>query len=312
MSAPAPKPPQSSHFSSGSLTNAAGKRGDDAGWPTHESARGAGQSSLSRLGHAGWWLWPRLLDALDTGVQAALTLVAAPPGAGKSALLSSWIAEGRPQSPSHGSRWTPTTPTDAVSGAPRIEALIRVTGDERVGALAVSRRQRLNVDALLAPLVDAIDAARRARRPRPGRLPRGLGGAQGRPRAPDPVPARGVAPRARHARRPANRARAPAPRRATDRDPRRRPRLHPRRGRRAVRRSGGRAPAGRRGRALAAHGRVGRRAALGRPVAAAPSGARRLHRALRRHRRHRATTWSARSSRTSPRIGATSCCARRS
>ena len=35
---------------------------------------------------------PRLLDRLDSGVQGPLTLVAAPAGAGKSALVSSWIA----------------------------------------------------------------------------------------------------------------------------------------------------------------------------------------------------------------------------
>ena len=41
----------------------------------------------------------RLLDRLDTGVDGPVTLVAAPAGAGKSALLSSWIAEGRPEGP---------------------------------------------------------------------------------------------------------------------------------------------------------------------------------------------------------------------
>jgi ATP/maltotriose-dependent transcriptional regulator MalT len=36
----------------------------------------------------------RLLDVLDAGMLASLTVLSAPAGAGKSALLSSWIAEG--------------------------------------------------------------------------------------------------------------------------------------------------------------------------------------------------------------------------
>ncbi len=38
----------------------------------------------------------RLLDALDDGIRRPLTLISAPPGAGKTALLASWIAAGGP------------------------------------------------------------------------------------------------------------------------------------------------------------------------------------------------------------------------
>jgi LuxR family maltose regulon positive regulatory protein len=42
-------------------------------------------------------LRPRLFDVLDRGTQGGLTLVSAPAGAGKTALLSSWLAERPPQ-----------------------------------------------------------------------------------------------------------------------------------------------------------------------------------------------------------------------
>jgi len=40
----------------------------------------------------GWVARPRLDAALERGLQAPLTLIAASPGAGKSALLGSWVA----------------------------------------------------------------------------------------------------------------------------------------------------------------------------------------------------------------------------
>src|SRR3954447_9897664 len=40
----------------------------------------------------GWVARPRLEAALERGLQAPLTLIAAPPGAGKTALLGSWAA----------------------------------------------------------------------------------------------------------------------------------------------------------------------------------------------------------------------------
>src|SRR3954451_20174792 len=41
----------------------------------------------------------RLLDALDAGAQAPVTLLAAPPGYGKTALLSGWVVSGRAGAP---------------------------------------------------------------------------------------------------------------------------------------------------------------------------------------------------------------------
>jgi LuxR family transcriptional regulator, maltose regulon positive regulatory protein len=41
----------------------------------------------------------RLLDRLDRGVERPLTMIAAPPGAGKTALVASWITSGRPPGP---------------------------------------------------------------------------------------------------------------------------------------------------------------------------------------------------------------------
>jgi LuxR family transcriptional regulator, maltose regulon positive regulatory protein len=42
---------------------------------------------------------PRLIEALDAGSRRPLTLLAAPPGAGKTVLLGRWIAEGEPPGP---------------------------------------------------------------------------------------------------------------------------------------------------------------------------------------------------------------------
>jgi LuxR family transcriptional regulator, maltose regulon positive regulatory protein len=42
---------------------------------------------------------PRLLDLLDAGTQGPLTLLAAPAGAGKTVLLATWVATGRPPGP---------------------------------------------------------------------------------------------------------------------------------------------------------------------------------------------------------------------
>src|SRR5258707_13873892 len=53
---------------------------------------------------------PRLLAALDAGAQRALTLVAAPAGAGKSALVGSWVHAGRAPGPV---AWLSLDETDA-------------------------------------------------------------------------------------------------------------------------------------------------------------------------------------------------------
>jgi LuxR family transcriptional regulator, maltose regulon positive regulatory protein len=98
----------------------------------------------------------RLLDLLDSGVQGPLTLVAAPAGAGKSALVSSWIAEGRPLGPV---AWLSLDADDADRrrfwrGV--LAALARATGDDAVAALAVSPREPMNMDMVLPALVDAL------------------------------------------------------------------------------------------------------------------------------------------------------------
>ena len=56
---------------------------------------------------------PRLLDRLDAGVRGAVTLVAAQAGAGKTVLLSSWVAAGDLPGPV---AWpTPTSTQDHVT-----------------------------------------------------------------------------------------------------------------------------------------------------------------------------------------------------
>ena len=102
----------------------------------------------------------RLLDRLDTGVQGPLTLVAAPAGAGKSALLSSWIAEGRPPGPV---AWLSLDTDDADRrrfwrGV--LAALAKATGDDAVAALAVSPREPMRMGLVLPALVDALEGAK--------------------------------------------------------------------------------------------------------------------------------------------------------
>jgi LuxR family transcriptional regulator, maltose regulon positive regulatory protein len=98
----------------------------------------------------------RLLDQLDEGVQAALTLVAAPAGAGKSALVVSWIAAGRAPGPV---AWLSLDTDDSDRRRfwrAVLEALARATGDEAVAALAVSPREPMSMDLVLPALVDAL------------------------------------------------------------------------------------------------------------------------------------------------------------
>ena len=98
----------------------------------------------------------RLLDLLDTGMQGPLTLVAAPAGAGKSALVSSWIAEDRPPGPV---AWLSLDADDADRRRfwrAVLATLARATGDEAVAALAVSPREPMNIEMVLPALVDAL------------------------------------------------------------------------------------------------------------------------------------------------------------
>jgi LuxR family maltose regulon positive regulatory protein len=99
---------------------------------------------------------PRLLDVLDEGVRGALTLVAAPAGAGKSALLASWIAGDRSPGPVG---WLSLDADDADRRRfwrAVIETLRRATGDEAVAALEVSPREPLSTDLVLPGLVEAL------------------------------------------------------------------------------------------------------------------------------------------------------------
>jgi LuxR family maltose regulon positive regulatory protein len=100
----------------------------------------------------------RLLDALDAGVQGPLTLLAAPAGAGKSALLSSWVAAGRAPGPV---AWLSLDGDDADRRRfwrALLGTLGHATGDERLTALAVSPREPMDIDLVLPALVDALDA----------------------------------------------------------------------------------------------------------------------------------------------------------
>jgi LuxR family maltose regulon positive regulatory protein len=103
----------------------------------------------------------RLLDVLDTGVRGPLTLVTAPAGAGKSALVSSWIAEGRAPGPV---AWLTLDADDADRRRfwrAVLQALARATGDDAVAALAVSPREPMRIELVLPTLVDALAGRRR-------------------------------------------------------------------------------------------------------------------------------------------------------
>ena len=103
----------------------------------------------------------RLFACLDRGVERPLTLLAAPPGAGKTALLASWIAAERPPGPV---AWLSLDPAD---GDRRrfwravFEALSRAGLGTRVASLAAHPEER--VDVLVAALASAL-AERHARR----------------------------------------------------------------------------------------------------------------------------------------------------
>jgi LuxR family maltose regulon positive regulatory protein len=101
----------------------------------------------------------RLLDRLDTGVDGPVTLVAAPAGAGKSALLSSWIAEDRPPGPV---AWLSLDTDDADRrrfwrGV--LAALAKATGDDAIDALAVSPREPMSMGLVAPALADALEGA---------------------------------------------------------------------------------------------------------------------------------------------------------
>jgi LuxR family maltose regulon positive regulatory protein len=96
----------------------------------------------------------RLMDALDEGIQRPLTLISGPPGAGKTALLGSWIAAGR--APGRVA-WLSLDPSD---GDRRrfwravLEALTRAGAGRAIAELASHPRAR--ADALVSALTTAM------------------------------------------------------------------------------------------------------------------------------------------------------------
>jgi LuxR family maltose regulon positive regulatory protein len=96
----------------------------------------------------------RLHDALDAATRRPLTLISAPPGAGKTVLLGSWIANGVPPGPV---AWLSLDSADADRRRfwrAVLEALNRAGAGEAVAALAAHPQGR--VDRLTAALVAAL------------------------------------------------------------------------------------------------------------------------------------------------------------
>jgi LuxR family maltose regulon positive regulatory protein len=103
----------------------------------------------------------RLHDRLDAGIQTPLTLIAAPAGAGKSALVSSWIRAGSAPGPV---AWLTLDADDADRRRfwrAVLASLAQATGEERVGSLEVSPREPLDMDLVLPALVDALAARKK-------------------------------------------------------------------------------------------------------------------------------------------------------
>lgn len=97
----------------------------------------------------------RLHDALDAGVRRPLTLISAPPGAGKTVLLGNWIAAGGPPGPV---AWLSLDASDADRRRfwrAVLEALDRADAGDAVSALAAHPQGR--VDRLTAALVAALE-----------------------------------------------------------------------------------------------------------------------------------------------------------
>lgn len=97
---------------------------------------------------------PRLLERLDGGIEVPLTLLVAPAGTGKSALVSSWAAAGGPPGPV---AWLSL---DAHDADPRrfwgavFETLARATGDARIAGVAANGLDPGRLRRLVATLGD--------------------------------------------------------------------------------------------------------------------------------------------------------------
>ena len=101
----------------------------------------------------------RLMDALDDAMRRPLTLITGPPGAGKTALLGSWVGAGRAPGPV---AWLSLDPADADRRRfwrAVLEALTRAGAGEAIAELAIHPRARPDalVSALTAALAERTD-----------------------------------------------------------------------------------------------------------------------------------------------------------
>ncbi len=220
---------------------------------------------------------PRLVELLDGAVRRPFTLVSAPAGSGKTALLAEWMAQGSAPGPV---AWLSLGPEEAdrrqfwshaVAAAGR--ACPELAGARRAPARADRRVPRPRAQRAHPP---GAAAGYGARRPAPGERERGAR----RPRPPAREPFRRPAPDRRHPQRPAAAPSAPAGGGHDGGDPGGRARLRAR--------GGGGAPARPRPRArgprapVAPHRGLGHRAAPGRALARARARSARVHHELRR------------------------------
>lgn len=96
---------------------------------------------------------PRLIHSLDAGSRRPLTLLAAPPGAGKTVLLGSWIAAGAPPGPV---AWVSLDSADADRRQfwrAVLEAIRRAGVDEVIAAVGSDPERRMP-DALASALAE--------------------------------------------------------------------------------------------------------------------------------------------------------------
>jgi LuxR family transcriptional regulator, maltose regulon positive regulatory protein len=97
---------------------------------------------------------PRLLERLDLGYERPLTLLSAPPGTGKTALLGNWISAGGPPGPV---AWLSLDPADGDRRRFRqavLAALLRAGAGAAVETLAAQPNQRS--DLFARELADAL------------------------------------------------------------------------------------------------------------------------------------------------------------
>ena len=102
---------------------------------------------------------PRLTQRLEAASRAALTVLSAPAGFGKTTLLTEWLATlaGRARRPSPGCRWTPATTTPPLFWTYVVAAMRTAVRRRRRGApCSCSRRRRPPTEAALAALLNDL------------------------------------------------------------------------------------------------------------------------------------------------------------